>query len=1005
MFLLSNIGFDLFPEIEMPWILVQTSYPGADPETVEKSVTNVLEGALANTGGIVEMKSESGEQSSMIMLEFEFGTDVDSKINRIRENIDMVSADLPDDAARPRIMPIKTNDEPVMRIAVSGNEMTQNELRAFAKKYIQDQLRQIEGVASAEVEGGQDAIVGVSLPQNRLEAYSLTITEIARGLSAQNTRSGAGYIEDGPVEYSIKTSGEYANVADIANTVIAQAGGADIRLADLGETVLDFEEERQAAYINGEPGVYLSVMKQSGANTVRVADHIYRRLDLIRKTLPAGVSLAIIQDSTTQTRAMINELINSAIMGVAMAVAVLFFFFRNINSSIIAGLSIPVSFLITLLVMSLANITINMMTLAGLILGLGMIVDSSIVVLEGIAKFRERGEQPKMAAILAGEEVMSSIIASTVTTVCVFLPVYLFKDRLEIIGLLLQDLLFTIGISVISSLLVAVFLVPALASKWLPVHTRLQKSLRNPALAKIDAAAARIIEMAHNAYSGLLSKALKHRLVTILSVIAAFAGSVLALAKMDIKMFPDMNSDTITLDIEMPLGTRYEDTRAVALEMHEAAITEIAGTKNITASIGSGGGMFSSAGGNTAAVTVILDLDDPKADSSGAVKEKLRRHFSAFPGATFAFTESGLSALGADSPIDIVIRADDLAWGLDDAATVKTLLEEHMPEVQDIAIDINAGLPQVSVTIDRQRAYNMGLNIASIAGEIAASMNGVIATTYRQSGDEYDVILRLAREDRYELPNLGKIFVRSSKGALFPVSNFAAFEKTMGPEKVNHEGQARVIHVTAEVEEGKSLRATQAAIQALLDEQGISAAFSGETAETSGMLNTFALVIILALLLVFGVMAAQYESFCDPVINFCTIPLILIGVVAIHLLTGQAMNAFTMIGFVMLTGIVVNNGILLVDYTNILVRQGTPVMRACLEAGASRFRPVLMTALTTMLGLAPMAFFPGRSSMMTAPIGLAVFGGLTSATVITLFFIPVMYSLINRNKQECNNEA
>jgi HAE1 family hydrophobic/amphiphilic exporter-1 len=349
----------------------------------------------------------------------------------------------------------------------------------------------------------------------------------------------------------------------------------------------------------------------------------------------------------------------------------------------------------------------------------------------------------------------------------------------------------------------------------------------------------------------------------------------------------------------------------------------------------------------------------------------------------------------------MALRADDLPRGLSDAQAIKAIVEARVHEAEDVAIDMNAGLPQVDVRIDRQRAYNMGLSVAAIAGEIAAAMNGVTATTFRQAGEEYDVVLQIAKEDRYELPDLGKIFVRSSTtGGLFPVGNFAQFDKTLAPLTVKHEGQGRMIHITANVAKGAKIADVEAKIKAQLDEAGLEVNFVGESKETRNMLKTFVLVITLALLLVFGVMAAQYESFRDPFINFCTIPLILIGVVIIHLVTGQVLNAFTMMGFVMLAGIVVNNGIILVDYTNILTRRGVPVMDACLEAGSVRLRPVLMTALTTMLGLAPMAFFPGKSSSMTQPIGLAVFGGLASATVITLFFVPVLYSLINAKPKD-----
>jgi HAE1 family hydrophobic/amphiphilic exporter-1 len=996
-YLLSTITVDMFPEIELPMVGVYTLYPGAGPEIVEKSVTDVLETALSNTGGIKTIKSLTQNQSSLIILEFEYGTDLDIKMNRVRENIDLVQSTLPENAEAPRMILLRANDEPVLRLAIRSDAaagLTQNELRALAKNEIQDHLKQIDGTASVDVEGGQDAIVQVALSQNRLEAYRITVSEIQAILAAQNRELGAGSIVDGLVEYSLKTAGEYASLADIANTVVARRG-ADIRLQDVGEVRMGFAEENSSAYINGEPGVYLSVMKQSGANTVNVADNVYRKMAELRNTLPSGISLDVIEDSSLQIRDMINELVNSAVMGIILAVLILFLFFRSINSSIITGLSIPLCFLITLLAMALCGITINMMTLAGLILGLGMVVDSSIVVLESVVKFREKGEKPDAAAILGGEEVMSSIIASTLTTVCVFLPLFLFKNRLGIIGVLVQDLLFTIGISIVSSLLVALFLVPVLAGKWLPVHSRVQKPLRNPLLAGVDRAVGATLEGINRAYTALLSKALRHRLFTVLLVAVVFAVSVLGLATLDIRLMPDLNSDTVTLNIEMPLGTRYEDTKEAALEIQAYAAAEIAGAKSVIAQIGSGASILSESGNNTANITVIINLDDPNADSADIIKEKLRAHTGAFPNAVCTFDEGGLAALLGGPDIELVVRADDLEQGFFETQKIASILENRVPEVEDITVDMNAGLPQVNVNIDRQRAYNMGLSAAAVANEIAVSMNGVSATRFRRAGNEYDIVLRLAKEDRYELPDLGKLFVRSQDGTLFPVSNFAALEKTLAPVSIQHEALARVIHVTANVRAGNSTADTEAAITRILDEEGLSARFAGEEQETRDMMQTFVLVITLALLLVFGVMAAQYESFRDPFINFCTIPLILIGVAAIHLITRQPMNAFTMIGFVMLAGIVVNNGIILVDYTNLLVRRGVPVMRACRKAGRTRFRPVLMTALTTMLGLAPMAFLPGNSSEMTAPIGLAVFGGLASATVITLFFIPVLYSLVN----------
>jgi len=634
-----------------------------------------------------------------------------------------------------------------------------------------------------------------------------------------------------------------------------------------------------------------------------------------------------------------------------------------------------------------------MMTLAGLILGMGLTVDCSIVVVESFIGYREKGEKKKLAAILAGEEVMSSLIAATISTICVFVPIILFKNQLGFIGLLIQDMVYTVSISVIVSLFTGICLVPVLASKWLPVHSRTQKPLRNLFLISIDTIIAKIISALINAYQRLLSMALKHKLITIILVVSAFVGSVLPISKMDIIMLPSLNSDTITVNIEMPNGTRYEDTKAVALEIQEFAIAELNGIKNVITDIGL-------TRTNIARISIVRDLEDPNGDSENTIRSKLLPHFTNFPNAVIRLPRPGLGGMGGGRDIDIVLRFGEIADGLADAGIIKQLLETSVPEVHQIFVDMTEGLPQINVNIDRERVYNLGLNISSIAMEIAASMNGVTSTTLRQDGKEYEVILQLAKEDRYELPDLGRIFVRSSNGLLFPVSNFANFDKTLGPVTINREGQVRTIHVTANVRDGFSVRQVEAKIGDLLDEQGISYIFAGSLQEAENMMQTFIIVITFALLLIFGVMAAQYESFRDPFINFCTIPLLLIGVVLIHIITNQPASAFTMIGLILLAGLVTNNGILLVDYTNQLVMKGKSVHEACIEAGTTRFRPVLMTALTTMLALAPMAFFPGSSSAITSPIGLVVFGGLSSATLITLIFIPVLYSLFHLKTKE-----
>jgi HAE1 family hydrophobic/amphiphilic exporter-1 len=1000
LYLVSGLAIDMFPEVDMPILMVTTSYEGAGPETVEKALTKPLESQLVNLNGLSSITSSSTEGRSSIMMEFNYGADLEAKTNDIRDRIDRVRGRLPDEAESPSIMQFDPNSMPILRIAVKGKTTfngegsgrTQHELRRIAVDTVQDLLEQIDGVASTTVFGGLEQLVRVEISQNRLEAYGLTITGIAGTLAAQNIELGAGTIVDGTKNYGIRTTGEYTSLQDIAETVIAQRNGADIRLLDIGTATLAYPDETSTVFINGESGVYVGVTKQSGTNSAAVAEKVYAKMDEIQKLLPADVTLEITEDDTTQIRDMINELVNSALSGAVLAMGILLLFLRNIKSTVIIGISIPFSILVTLLVMNLMGLTLNMLTMAGLILGVGMIVDCSIVILENIFKFRERGTKPDVAAVLGSHEVMSSIVSSTLTTLCVFVPIFLFKNRLGMIGELFQGLIFTMGIALASSLLVAIFLVPILASTYLPLQTRKQKPIKNRALNGMT-----------EGYARLLSAAVKHRLLVVVLVCAAFAGSVLALSRLGLVMIPPMNEDSVSLTVELPQGARYEDTRAVMLQLQEIALDEIRGAKNIILNVGSSGRAFGGGGTNRGELQVGLNMDDPAADTSAQVMAKLRAHFNDFPNAALSFGQGMARMLSGGSDIDLALRIDDIDGGLAAAQELAELIKTNVPELTEVSIDMTEGLPQVEVVIDRQRAYNLGITIGGAANEITAAMNGVTATTFRQSGNEYSVTLELREEDRSKLPDLERIFVASNTGKLVSLSNFARLEKGLGPVSINRENQSRIIHISGNVIEGQRINEVEQKVRGLINEnfilpEGMSLTYEGQWQDITENYKTFALIITLAVLLVFGVMAGQYESFKDPLINLCTIPLMLIGVVGIYLITGQSFSMFSLVGIVMLVGIVVNNGIVLVDYTNLLVGRGIPVQEACVEGGKSRLRPVLMTTLTTILGLIPMAFFPGKSATMIQPIGLTVTGGLLSSTVITLFFVPVMYSLVNERR-------
>lgn len=1002
LYTLGDIALDLMPESEMPRLSVSTSYPKASPESVEKAVTTVLEGALVNVGGLKNISSNSSEGSSRITLEFDYGTNLDEAVNDMRDKLDRVRNALPEDAGDPRIFRFDPNAMPILRIAVSGRRAPE-ELKELAEEYVAPRLEQVDGIAQADVTGGRRKIVRAELSQNRLDAYNLTLTGVAASLSGQNVELSGGVVTEGSRNYLVRTTGEYQSVAQIADTVVADKDGYGVRLQDLGRVFEGYADETSAVYINGEPGVYVSLTKQSGSNTVLAADGVYAKLEEIRELLPPDVTLQIISDDTKMIRGTITNLVSSAYWGAALAMAILFLFLRSVKSTLIIGVSIPLSLLVTLLAMYLARITLNMMTMTGLILGVGMIVDASIVILENIYQYRERGAKPDVAAVLGSQEMTSAIVSSNLTTIFVFIPVLFFKNRLGMIGQMFSDMIFTIVIALLSSLLVAIFLIPVLAGRFLPLTTREEKPLKNPALRAIDLAVEGGLQSLARGYSHVLQAAIRHRPTTVLLVAGFLALSLTFLPRMNISLIPPSSDDSVSLNVTLPVGTSLAETKAVVLAIQDRTLRDIKGVENVITTAGRGGSSY------RGQITVQLPSFARRIDSSDTVKRKLRALFPDYPSASFSISAGRFRGQSGSADIDLALRIQDLGTGLDTALGIVDLLEARVPDVGEASVSLTEGLPQVEVVIDRDRAYAFGVSVQAAAAEILASVNGYTATTYRSGGNEYDVVLLFQESDRMKVPDLERIFVRGSSGRV-SLANFAALKKSLGPVSIARDNQSRVIHVTADILTEERPDRVESKIQKAIGESlvlpdGITIAYEGAWRDISETGTVFILIVTMALLLVFGVMAGQYESFKDPIINLFTIPLLVIGVVAVYAISGQALSTFTAIGVVMLVGIVVNNGIVLVDYTNLLVRRGVPVLRACVEGGAARLRPVLMTTLTTILGLIPMAFFPGENSQMIQPIGLTVIGGLTSSTFITLFFIPVMYSFFNEKRGHDKKEA
>ncbi len=1000
-FTLGNMQIDLMPDMDMPVAMVMTSYDNAGPESVEKSVTEVLESGLISVSNLKEMTSESSEGSSLIRLEFNYGTNIDTAINDIRDKLDMVKGSLPDDADSPQIFKFDSSAMPVMTLALNGNRSA-DELRKLADDEVSDRLEQTAGIAQANVRGGRESIVRIELSQNRLDAYDLTLSSVVSTLASQNIEVGGGSVYEGTRKYMVRTTGEFSSIDEINDTVVGTVNGYDVKLSDIGEAYMGYKDQTSEVFINGLPGVYISLQKQSGSNTVNVANAVYKKIEEIQQILPEGVHLDIISDDSTEVRDTLNSLVESILEGFVLAVLVLFLFLRSVKSTIIMAISIPFSVLITVLVMVAGGITLNMITMTGLILGVGMVVDASVVVLENIYSYRMRGTSARVSAEIGTQEVMSSVISGNLTTICVFIPFFVYKSQLDMLGELFTTLMVVIIIALLSSLFVAMFLVPVLAGKFLPVDNRSEKPIKNPFLKKCDSAIEGAIDFVRDKYRAALRVALHHRFATVLISFTILASSLLLFSHLRVSFMSNYNDTEVGLNVELPLGTKLSETKSVLEQFYEIAKDEVKGYENIIVSVGSSSGMaLSSDTSYKGSISITLPDASKQIDSAESVKAKLRRHFEDFPTATFTFDDGKMQQM-TGSDIDIALSGNSLEKLLETGKEIKELIKQKVPEATEPELDIEEGLPQVEIKIDRARASSFGISVSSIANEINYSINGKTATTYRADGDDYDVVVLLCDQDRSDIPDLEKIFVNGTSGR-YAVSNFAQVVRGTGPVSINREDKTRTVHLTAGITQGSSAGEVENEIKEaiannMVISEDINVSYEGSWKDTMDTMKILMIVVILAVVLVFGVMAGTYESFKDPFINMFTLPFLIVGVVAIHLITGQSFSMVSMLGVVMLVGIVVNNGIILVDQTNLLVHRGTPLLEACESAGASRLRPVLMTTLTTILGMIPMAFFGDANSSMTQPIGLCIIGGLTSSTLVTLFIIPVLYSLFNQKQ-------
>jgi HAE1 family hydrophobic/amphiphilic exporter-1 len=994
----SRLSIDLMPEVTFPTISVSTEYPNVGPEEMEESVSRPIEEALAAVQGVEEITSVSTEGSSRVRVAFTWGTDLDVAANDIRDRIDRVMDRLPEDIDRPMIRKFDLSAFPVVYLGVAS-DLNPLELRRIVEDQVKYRLERVPGVASIDIRGGLNREIHVDLKAAELKALGISTATVMSALQSENRNVPAGLYDKGNLEVLVRTQGEYRNLDEIRNTVIAVREGAPIRISDVADVVDSWEEVRQTVRIDGKPGVRIAISKQSGANTVNVAREVRAEMDRINRDIPQLRLIPIIDTSQYITQS-INTVGNATLIGGILAVLILFLFLRNVSSTLIIATAIPISIVATFGLMYFSGFTLNIITFGGLALGIGMLVDSAIVVLENIYRHREEGMSEVQSALDGTSEVWSAILASTLTTLVVFIPVVFIRGMS---GIMFRQMAIVVSFSLLCSLVVALTLIPMLASRFL--HFQRAEHYRDESrLHRIYARSEQTFRAIERRYTRLLDLALTHRKTVLLATVSLFIVSIILVRFVGVELMPATDEGEVRVSLEMAVGTRLE----VIDEATRAVERVVADTVPEAVSVMSyaGGGGWRSSGGHTSEVRVTLVPRAERRRSSEQVANDLRRSLGTLPGVTIR-TRAGqglfILRMGAqsDSGISVEIRGYDLDTAHELAQKVDAAIRT-IPSITDTRISREEGSPEQLIRIDRTKAADLGVGVSRIGDALETAVGGTRASFFREGGKQYPIVVRLSEEDRLQLDELLDLTVINNRGQQVVLRNVVETVRREGPVRIERKDQERIITIEANFtgqDMGSVIRAIRGKLKYIPVPKDFAILFGGDYEEQQKAFHELVLGLILAIFLVYMVMAGQFESFRDPFVVLFSIPMAIIGVVLIMILTGTIFSMQAFIGCIILTGIVVNNAILLVDHTNQLRRAGgLELYEAIRVAGSHRLRPILMTTMTTVLGLLPLSLGLGEGGEAQAPLARVVIGGLLSSTLITLVLIPVVYSIFERKR-------
>lgn len=984
----GRLNMDLLPKMNFPVAAVITTYSGAGPQEVENLITRPIEETLGTVANVTNLTSSSAAEQSIVIAEFNWGTDMDFALLDVREKLDLIKGYLPDGADSPMVFKFDPSMMPVMTLAVSGTDDLVA-LKTLVDEEIKPRLERIEGVASVGVSGGLTRVIKVSVDQAKLNSYGLSLQTIIQTLQAENLNLPGGSVRSGDLEFMVRTTGEFSDVSQIADLNILSPTGIMVKLKEVAEVADTVEDGSAYVLLNGKTAVSLSVSKETDGNTVNVSRAVRKEMEKIRAELPGDINFDVVMDQAQYIQFALDGLKDNAIMGGLLAVIILLLFLRNFTSTLIISISIPVSIIATFVLLYFAGLNLNMMTLGGLALGVGMLVDNAIVVLENIYRYRQLGHSAVEAAVNGASEVGLAITASTLTTVIVFLPV-VFTSGLT--SEIFKELSLTIAFSLLASLLVALTLVPMLSSKLLKLGRT--QVVANPETVRIKGIT--------KWYKAILAWCLNHRKTTIAFTTLAFVASLALIPRIGAEFLPAMDSGEFTIDIVTAKGTVLEETEKIVAKVDEilAGIPEI---EAVTTTVGTSIGMDYSTSfttqGDRAGYYVRLVNSAERKRSTNEIIEEIRQKTAGLVGADITVQSLSMMSLGGSvKPINVKIQGPNLDTLREISADLVELIK-NVEGTREVESSIDDGRPELLVSLDRNRASALGLNAYTVASHIRTAVQGTTATRYRVDGEEVNVVVTLADKDSRDLLALHNLLIPSPLGVTVPLSEVAELKVVEGPNTISRENQQRTVYVSADIV-GRDLKSVTTDIQAIIDRYPLDALYeiqlSGQSEEMISAFSDLFLALGLAVLLVYMLLAAQFESLVHPFTIMTAVPLALIGVLIGLFVSGQNLSVVSIIGVIMLAGIVVNNSIVLVDFTNILRRRdGLSTYEALLATGPIRLRPIMMTALTTILGLIPLAFSVGEGSELQKPLAVVVIGGLTVSTILTLVVVPVIYYSID----------